>query len=154
MICSGAFSFNPKHWSGVSEDAQDFIKKMIVVDVQKRWTAEQLLCHPWMASAEVSGSGVPRGIPLAAEGKRAQATPFAATPGWKATWKFGRTSIVEDWVSLDDVEDWTVDVLSSSEEDDDDDDDEDDERAVWARSGVVTDWIHLGDDKDEDTKTS
>jgi serine/threonine protein kinase len=54
LIRSGTFRFDPKYWSGVSEECQDFIKKMLVVDVKARWTADQLLAHPWMASAEAS----------------------------------------------------------------------------------------------------
>jgi serine/threonine protein kinase len=55
LISNGTFSFDPKYWSGVSGECKDFIKKMLVVDVKARWTADQLLAHPWMLSAEYNG---------------------------------------------------------------------------------------------------
>ena len=34
----------------MSKSAQDFIKKLIVVDVNERMTADQALKHPWIIS--------------------------------------------------------------------------------------------------------
>jgi len=47
-IRSGNYQFHPEHWDLISEDAKDFIKRMLTVDQKKRWTAQQLLQHPWI----------------------------------------------------------------------------------------------------------
>ncbi len=54
IIAKGKFTYNKKDWADVSDGCKDFINKMLVVDVTKRWTANQLLQHPWMTSAELS----------------------------------------------------------------------------------------------------
>ena len=36
-------------WSGVSAAAQDFIRRLLVTDLNKRPTAEEALQHPWLA---------------------------------------------------------------------------------------------------------
>lgn len=38
----------------LSEDGKDFLRKCLVKDPRKRWTAEQLLEHPFVANEEVS----------------------------------------------------------------------------------------------------
>jgi calcium/calmodulin-dependent protein kinase I len=47
-IKDARYSFHPEHWDDKSDDAKDIITKMLCVDVKKRWTAEQLLEHPWI----------------------------------------------------------------------------------------------------------
>jgi len=54
IICKGKYSYDKDDWAGISNLCKDFINKMLVVDVNKRWTAEQLLQHEWMTSAELS----------------------------------------------------------------------------------------------------
>jgi len=47
-IMSGTFDFPSPEWDGVSEGAKSFIKKILVVDPSKRYTAEQALNDPWL----------------------------------------------------------------------------------------------------------
>ncbi|CAM9366779.1 unnamed protein product [Choristocarpus tenellus] len=51
-ILSGSYSFRGREWSSVSEEAKDFVGHMLEVEMMKRWTAEQLLDHPWMRGCE------------------------------------------------------------------------------------------------------
>jgi hypothetical protein len=47
-IKKGQYDFPQKHWGHVTPQAIDMIRKMLCVDQQTRWTAKQLLRHPWM----------------------------------------------------------------------------------------------------------
>lgn len=49
-IKKAKYSFDPRYWNNISEEAKDLIKNLLVVDPSKRLTAEQALAHPWMAS--------------------------------------------------------------------------------------------------------
>merc|ERR1711871_1140949 len=51
-VKSASFSYPMPHWDGISEDAKDFINKMIVVDVGKRMCMEDVLAHPWLAGVQ------------------------------------------------------------------------------------------------------
>ncbi|KAG8373440.1 hypothetical protein BUALT_Bualt11G0024500 [Buddleja alternifolia] len=42
----------PEIPKGLSEEAEDFVRRCLVVDPEKRWTAEMLLDHPFVASME------------------------------------------------------------------------------------------------------
>ena len=42
-IQTGRYRFYPEYWSSVSKDAQDFVTKILVVDVKKRATVEEVL---------------------------------------------------------------------------------------------------------------
>ncbi|EGG15187.1 protein kinase 1 [Cavenderia fasciculata] len=46
----GGFSFPSPYWDEISEDAKDLIKKLIIVDVEKRLTIDQTLSHPWFTN--------------------------------------------------------------------------------------------------------
>jgi len=47
-IMSGTFDFPSPEWDSVSDGAKTFIKKILVVDASKRYTAEQALNDPWL----------------------------------------------------------------------------------------------------------
>jgi len=47
-ILSGNYDFPNPEWAGVSDDAKNFIKKMLVVNPEKRYTAEQCLKDKWL----------------------------------------------------------------------------------------------------------
>lgn len=47
-IKEGRYHFHEDYWSEKSPEAIDMIRKMLCVDQSKRWTAEQLLGHPWI----------------------------------------------------------------------------------------------------------
>ncbi|CAM9812816.1 unnamed protein product [Hapterophycus canaliculatus] len=62
-VLDGECSYAGREWSGVSFHAQDFVRSMLVVDPEDRWTAGQLLEHPWLADSGPSreigaGAGV------------------------------------------------------------------------------------------------
>merc|ERR1712228_51415 len=48
MIKKGKFGFPSPFWDTISEEAKDLIKKLLVVDARKRFTAKQLLDHEWI----------------------------------------------------------------------------------------------------------
>ncbi|CAM9704664.1 unnamed protein product, partial [Sphacelaria rigidula] len=47
-IKAGNFKFHEEYWRHVSADAQDLIKKLLVVDEKRRYTATQAVNHPWL----------------------------------------------------------------------------------------------------------
>ncbi|KAJ2959226.1 hypothetical protein NQZ79_g5339 [Umbelopsis isabellina] len=51
-IMNADYSFDEQYWHGVSDNAKDFITKLLTIDPSKRLTAEQALEHPWL-QAEV-----------------------------------------------------------------------------------------------------
>jgi calcium-dependent protein kinase len=40
--------FNDEEWDTISNDAKDLIKKILIKDVEKRYSAKEALCHPWI----------------------------------------------------------------------------------------------------------
>jgi calcium/calmodulin-dependent protein kinase (CaM kinase) II/calcium/calmodulin-dependent protein kinase I len=50
-IREGDYEFHPEHWSPVSHDAKDFIKRLLNVNPRKRMTAIQALNHKWMTTS-------------------------------------------------------------------------------------------------------
>lgn len=46
----GKFTFPSPYWDGISENAKDLVRKLLVVEPGKRYTAAQLLAHPWIAN--------------------------------------------------------------------------------------------------------
>jgi serine/threonine protein kinase len=51
-IMKGDFEFNPKEWEGVSDEAKDFVSKMLVRNQDDRTTARKALLHPWLQADE------------------------------------------------------------------------------------------------------
>jgi len=47
-ICKAEYTFHPDYWSGVSEDAKDLIRGLLIVDQNKRLTVTEALDHPWL----------------------------------------------------------------------------------------------------------
>lgn len=47
-IKEGRYHFHEDYWSNTSPEAINMIQQMLCVDQSKRWTAAQLLEHPWM----------------------------------------------------------------------------------------------------------
>lgn len=47
-IKEGRYHFHEDYWSNTSPEAINMIQMMLCVDQSKRWTAEQLLKHPWI----------------------------------------------------------------------------------------------------------
>ncbi|CAM9232170.1 unnamed protein product [Ectocarpus fasciculatus] len=51
-IRDGSFVFHDELWSNTSDQAKDFVRRLLVVDATKRMTAKQALQHPWMLGSE------------------------------------------------------------------------------------------------------
>jgi len=51
-IKAGAYHFHDEYWGNTSPEAIDLIKRMLTLDQKKRWTAEQLLKHPWILKSD------------------------------------------------------------------------------------------------------
>ena len=47
-IKRGIYEFHPEYWSKVSEEAKDFVTRLLTVDMNTRMTAEEALLHPWV----------------------------------------------------------------------------------------------------------
>merc|ERR1711988_1067812 len=45
----GKFSFNKTHWDHISDEAKDFIRKMLVLNPDERIPLAQMHSHPWLA---------------------------------------------------------------------------------------------------------
>ena len=48
-ILSGEFEFTPPFWDEVSDAARELITAMLQVDPEARFSAEEVLIHPWIA---------------------------------------------------------------------------------------------------------
>ena len=48
QIMSADFDFPEEYWDSVSNEAKDFIKKLLVVKPSDRMTVDQALSHPWL----------------------------------------------------------------------------------------------------------
>jgi len=48
LIKSANYEFHPEYWGNVSDEAKDLIRHLLVLDVNKRFTADQALNHSWI----------------------------------------------------------------------------------------------------------
>jgi len=55
----GSFTFNTADWKNVSEDAKDLIHKLLKMNPQHRYTAEQSLKHDWIKLKAPNAQDVP-----------------------------------------------------------------------------------------------
>ncbi|KAL4128982.1 hypothetical protein PRIC2_004994 [Phytophthora ramorum] len=53
LIKAGRYEFDSPYWDDVSTEAKDLINKMLVLKPADRWSARQLLEHPWIAGDAV-----------------------------------------------------------------------------------------------------
>lgn len=62
-IINANYAFEPEvYWQGVSEEARDFINKLLTIDPKARLTANQALEHPWLASMAASATSDQRDL--------------------------------------------------------------------------------------------
>ena len=47
-IQDGVYSFPEKEWSTISAEAQDLVQHLLVRDPHQRYTADEVLAHPWI----------------------------------------------------------------------------------------------------------
>ncbi|XP_063626025.1 calcium/calmodulin-dependent protein kinase type 1 [Cydia splendana] len=58
QILKGDFEFDSPYWDDISESAKDFIRHLMCVDVDKRYTCRQALAHPWISGNEASSKNI------------------------------------------------------------------------------------------------
>jgi len=51
QIKKGEYDFPDPYWTDISDSARDLVKSLLTVDPKKRFTAKQVLAHPWIAGA-------------------------------------------------------------------------------------------------------
>jgi serine/threonine protein kinase len=49
QIKKGQYDFPDPYWEQISDSAKDLVRKLLTVDPKQRYTAEQVLKHPWIA---------------------------------------------------------------------------------------------------------
>ena len=52
-ILAGQFEFLPPYFDHISLAARDLIEKMLQVDAEARFSAQQMLDHPWMKTVRI-----------------------------------------------------------------------------------------------------
>lgn len=56
MVCvclvQAKYYFHEDYWAHISPDAMDLIRKMLCLSQYDRWTARQLLSHPWITAGD------------------------------------------------------------------------------------------------------
>ncbi|XP_043071789.1 calcium/calmodulin-dependent protein kinase type 1 isoform X2 [Drosophila grimshawi] len=58
QILKGEFEFDSPYWDEISESAKQFIKNLMCVAVEKRYTCKQALGHPWISGNEASSKNI------------------------------------------------------------------------------------------------
>jgi len=56
-IMDGRYDFPAPEWTEVSKEAKNFIQRILLVDPEKRYTAEEALADEWLKSFEPSAAG-------------------------------------------------------------------------------------------------
>lgn len=52
-VAKGQFEFHPHSWRHISDEAKDFIKRLMAVDPNERLTCDEALDHPWLQTAQI-----------------------------------------------------------------------------------------------------
>ena len=76
LIAKGDYSLDDPVWAIVSDDAKDFIAKLLCVDPSRRLTADQALAHPWMNKETTAAQSA--ALPIAQGKLKAYAARMAA----------------------------------------------------------------------------
>ncbi|XP_017853714.1 calcium/calmodulin-dependent protein kinase type 1 isoform X2 [Drosophila busckii] len=58
QILKGEFEFDSPYWDEISDSAKQFIKNLMCVTVEKRFTCKQALAHPWISGNEASSKNI------------------------------------------------------------------------------------------------
>ncbi|KAH8283412.1 hypothetical protein KR054_010836, partial [Drosophila jambulina] len=58
QILKGEFEFDSPYWDEISESAKHFIKNLMCVTVEKRYTCKQALAHAWISGNEASSRNI------------------------------------------------------------------------------------------------
>ncbi|CAD7673266.1 unnamed protein product [Nyctereutes procyonoides] len=69
IIQLGHFEFLAPYWDNISDAAKDLVSRLLVVDPKKRYTAHQVLQHPWIETAgKTSMVNLQKEVPSSNEG--------------------------------------------------------------------------------------
>lgn len=58
QILKGEFEFDSPYWDEISDSAKDFIRQMMCVNVDKRFSCKQALGHPWISGNAASNKNI------------------------------------------------------------------------------------------------
>ncbi|CAN8001081.1 unnamed protein product [Ixodes hexagonus] len=58
QILKGEFEFDSPYWDEISDSAKDFIRHLICVDVERRYSCRQALAHPWISGNTASDKNI------------------------------------------------------------------------------------------------
>ncbi|XP_022914880.1 calcium/calmodulin-dependent protein kinase type 1 [Onthophagus taurus] len=58
QILKGEFEFDSPYWDEISDSAKDFIKQLMCVNVERRFTCRQALGHPWISGNAASNKNI------------------------------------------------------------------------------------------------
>ncbi|XP_055608815.1 calcium/calmodulin-dependent protein kinase type 1 [Uranotaenia lowii] len=58
QILKGEFEFDSPYWDEISDSAKDFIKNLMCVNVEKRFTCKQALAHAWISGNAASSKNI------------------------------------------------------------------------------------------------
>lgn len=58
QILKGEFEFDSPYWDEISDSAKDFIRQLMCVEVEKRYTCKQSLSHPWISGNAASDRNI------------------------------------------------------------------------------------------------
>lgn len=105
-IMAGMYDMESEEWQGVSEDAKDFVKKLLVVEPSTRLMASQALQHPWIQKREQAISFKPKVDNSVLEGLRrfARASKFRRLCLTAVAWSLSheeRKSVVDAFLEMD-----------------------------------------------------
>lgn len=62
LIQDGEFEFLPPYWDSISDSAKDLVSNLLVVRVSQRYTAEQVLMHPWVRKKSATIMEISQGL--------------------------------------------------------------------------------------------
>lgn len=58
QILKGEFEFDSPYWDEISDSAKDFIKNLMCVNVEHRYTCKSALAHPWISGNAASSKNI------------------------------------------------------------------------------------------------
>lgn len=58
QILKGEFEFDSPYWDEISDSAKDFIRNLMCVNVEKRFTCKLALAHPWISGNAASSKNI------------------------------------------------------------------------------------------------
>ncbi|XP_050529302.1 calcium/calmodulin-dependent protein kinase type 1 isoform X2 [Daktulosphaira vitifoliae] len=58
QILKGEFEFDSPYWDDISDSAKNFIRQLMCVDADKRFTCREALAHPWISGNAASNKNI------------------------------------------------------------------------------------------------